>query len=104
MSAQVEVIVGEVPACDGVKASIETGRTVNKGRAVELFCTTAGARIYYTLDGSCPCVAGSASRLLYTGPVILDRDTHIIAYSVKEGYQDSKPSSYEYKVVIPLFP
>ena len=70
------------------------------GAEVSLHTRTPGAAIYYTLDGTCPCVEDSPSRLLYTEPVKLTEpgDVTLIAYAVKEGYRDGETSRYIYTV------
>ena len=61
-----------------------------------LSTATEGAEIYYTLDGTCPCVTENAARIKYTGPIVIREDTFIIAYAVKEGYKDSFTTGFVY--------
>lgn len=74
------------------------GGTQPYGTEVTLNTDTPGARIYYTLDGTCPCIVDSPSRLLYEEPIVLTEDTTLIAYAVLEGYRDSATSRYVYTV------
>ncbi|MBQ6159714.1 MAG: S-layer homology domain-containing protein [Oscillospiraceae bacterium] len=82
--------------CEKVTASIPSGSTVVAGTMVELTTSTEGAEIYYTLDGTCPCILESPSRILYTGPIQITADTFIIAYAVKEGLKDSYTAGFSY--------
>lgn len=73
-STQILVELPTVETCERVTSSIPNGATVDAGTKLELFTATEGAEIYYTLDGTCPCVVGSPSRLRYTGPIELTED------------------------------
>lgn len=80
-------------------ASIPSGSTVQKGTAVTLSCSTAGADIYYTLDGTCPC---DETALLYDGsPIIINVNTELRIMSVAEGLYDSDVVVYHYYVSVP---
>ena len=93
---QVSQIRKEV--CAAVTASIPNGSTVDVGTELILTTATEGAEIYYTLDGTCPCVVDSPSRIRYTSPIPLEEDTFLIAYAVKEGFQDSPTAGFLYTV------
>ena len=84
-----------------VTASIKSNTTVESGTTVTLSTTTEGAEIYYTTDLSCPCIVDSPSRTKYTAPIVITKDTYIIAYAVKEGCTDSKTALFIYKVAEP---
>ncbi|MDE5717084.1 MAG: RICIN domain-containing protein [Lachnospiraceae bacterium] len=73
-------------------ASIPTNTEVEKGTEVSLSCGVNGASIYYTLDGTDPTVGS----LRYSRPVVIEKDTVIKAYAVKEGYLDSDPAVFTY--------
>jgi hypothetical protein len=55
---------------------------------VSLTCTTPGASIYYTLDGSTP----DSSAIQYLKPLTVAEDTTIKATAVADGYNDSDVS------------
>lgn len=61
---------------------------------ITLGCTTPGATIHYTLDGSAP----SANSPVYTSPFTLDSSATLRAIAVKDGYLDSNVSTYRYNV------
>ena len=88
----------EYETCEKVVASVTSGSAVAEGTKVSLSTATEDAEIYYTLDGTCPCVTGSASRIRYTGPIVINEDTFIIAYAVKEGANDSATAGFVYTI------
>ena len=102
LSAAVDVTVAqrsmETEQCEKVTANLPSGSVVEAGTALILRTATEGAQIYYTLDGTCPCVEDSPSRILYTGPIVLTEDAFIIAYAVKEGFKDSATAGFMYTV------
>ncbi len=78
------------------KASILSGSVIARGTSIVLSCTTADASIYYTLDGSCPC--DEDSRLLYTGPIIINRDLTIKAMAIGPDGKESGIAEFTYSV------
>ena len=98
VNVTVEGVVSVQDRCDKVKANIVSGTTVEKGTCLELSTTTEGAEIYYTLDGTCPCVVDSSSRIKYTSPIEITDDMFIIAYAVKEGMTESYTAGFTYFV------
>lgn len=65
------------------------GGTFNNSVIVTLNTTTAGATIYYTLDGSTP----DSSSAQYTAPLTLTSSTTINAFASAAGYNDSPTAS-----------
>ena len=59
---------------------------------ITIECSTAGASIYYTLDGSTP----SAASTLYSGPFTIDVSKTIKALAAKTGLIDSAVASGRY--------
>ena len=101
LTAATQVAVGDttkdLPVCEAVTASPGAG-VVPSGTKVVLSTETEGASIYYTLNKTCPCDESNVARKEYTGPIEITEDTYIIAYTVKEGYEDSKTSHFPYTV------
>lgn len=58
-----------------------TGSYSNSSITVTLNCSTPGASIYYTTDGSEP----TSESLLYEAPFVLDQSTTVKAIAIKEG-------------------
>lgn len=75
-------------------ASVLSGTEVDAGTKVRLLTETAGAKIYYTLDGTFP----TKESTLYTSPIMISQDTTITAYVVKESYIDSPTVTFRYTV------
>lgn len=67
-----------------VTASPSAGQ-VEAGTKVQLSCTTSGAAIYYTIDGSEPSKASTE----YKEPITINDAVTISAIAVKEGMEDS---------------
>jgi hypothetical protein len=70
---------------------------VAAGTEVTLSVSTAGAAIYYTLNGSDPKEHG----VLYSGPIQIDEDLSILAYAEKAGMLDSEVTSFMYTIEQP---
>ncbi len=75
-------------------ASIVSGQ-IPYGTKLSLSSKTAGAKIYYTLNGGTPDTGSS----LYTGELTLTSDAKIQAIAVKAGMSSSEVSVFEYTVV-----
>ncbi len=79
-------------------SNIASGVYVDEGTEITLSCTTEGATIYYTLDGSCPCENTSAL-LVYDGtPIVINQTTTIKAMAVAKGMEDSSIAAFTYFV------
>ncbi len=74
--------------------NIASGETVGDGTMLALSCTTPGATIYYTLDGSCPC--DEATRIKYEAPIAITESVVVKAIAVKEGMDDSDVATFIY--------
>ena len=74
---------------------------VNSGTSVIITCSTEGAKIYYTTDGSEP----TASSTEYTTAISITADVTIKAIAIKSGMNDSAvaSASYTIKVATPVF-
>ncbi|MBQ7672239.1 MAG: chitobiase/beta-hexosaminidase C-terminal domain-containing protein [Paludibacteraceae bacterium] len=67
---------------------------VDKGTTVAISCGTAGATIYYTINGTTP----STSSTEYTGAITINSATTIKAIAAKDGYANSAVASATYTV------
>ncbi len=100
-SSRVKVVMKQRSSanqCEKVVANIASGTEVEAGTQIILSTPTDGADIYYTLDKTCPCVEDNPSRIKYTGPLTVTEDMFIIAYAVKDGYEESATSQFSYTV------
>ena len=70
------------------------------GTAITLHCSTKGAQIYYTLDGSCPCDNTEARKLYDSTPIPINADTEIKAMACMDG-EESEVVTFFYKVLTP---
>lgn len=96
-STLVEVEYNDMKMTANPTASIASGSTVKKGTEVTLNCTTEGAVIYYTLDGSCPC--DEATQIRYDGtPIVIDVNTELRIMAMAEGCYESDVVVYYYYV------
>ncbi len=71
-----------------------TAGAVVIGTSLTINCTTSGATIYYTTDGSTP----TSSSTKYTGAISLTESVTIKAIAVAEGYTDSEVASVIYGI------
>lgn len=90
-------IIEDATVVQPVMASPGSG-SVPKGTEVRLSTYTKDAIIYYTVDGSDPVDNGQ----LYDGPIVLEDDTVIKAYAVKEGLSPSIVTEFSYLVYDPV--
>ena len=69
---------------------------VEKGRKIGIFCTTEGAKIYYTTDNTTP----NAESMLYDAAsgIIVDKAMTIKAIAIAEGYNDSEVATVTYSI------
>lgn len=72
---------------------------IEKGSEVTIACTTDGATIHYTTDGSAP----TESSPVYSGAIAINSTTTIKAIAVKEDYNDSAVATASYTVVLPSY-
>ena len=81
---------------DGLKEKAPKSHTTPfvGGKSVTLTSDTAGAAIYYTLDGSTPTVNAAA----YTGAITVNNTTKLRAIAVSSAFADSTILEYTIKV------
>ena len=68
---------------------------IEEGKSVSLSTNTQGADIYYTTDGTTPSTNGTK----YTTSIVINKDTTIKAYAVKDGFKDSPIYEFKYTIV-----
>ncbi len=68
----------------GALSPKENDVTVACGSTLEITCATEGATIYYTTDNTCPCKP-EGTRIEYTGPITVTKDTKFRITAYKEG-------------------
>ncbi len=84
-----------VPPLTAVPTFTPAAGTYTSVQSVTLADTTAGATIYYTLDGSTP-TTGSAK---YTTPITITSSTDVNAIAVATGHSQSGVASATYAIV-----
>ena len=79
------------------RASRASGSAVYRGTLISLSCENENAKIWYSLDGSCPC--DPATALVYTQPIAINDDVVTIkAMAQAEGFEESEVVTFEYTV------
>jgi len=68
------------------------GGTYSTAQDVTIACTTDGATIYYTLDGTTP----TTESTVYSSPIAVSTTTTIKAFAVKTGMNDSEVATATY--------
>ncbi|MBR6160190.1 MAG: chitobiase/beta-hexosaminidase C-terminal domain-containing protein [Lachnospiraceae bacterium] len=71
--------------------------TYTEAQNVTISCTTTGATIHYTTDGSDP----TSSRTVYKSPITVSETTTIRAIAVKDGMTDSQVAEATYTIEEP---
>ena len=67
---------------------------IKRGTEIELKTDTPDATIYYTIDGTKP----TPSSLIYAKPVVINMNTKLRAYAVKNNMYDSVINTYDFKI------
>ena len=82
-------------------ATIPTNSELDPGTGVQLYCMTPDVKIYYTLDGTCPCT-NIAGRVLYDGtPIVITETTTLKALAIAPDNTESAIASFFYYVFDP---
>ena len=78
------------------------GGTYTGNQSTTISCGTAGASIYYTLDGTTP---SSSNGTLYEGAITIDHSCTLKAIGIKDGLTDSEvaEAAYTIKIAAPTF-
>lgn len=74
--------------------SPDASNTIAPGTQVTISCTTAGAAIHYTVDGTVP----TSESAVYSTPITLTQSTTVKAIATKVGFKDSAVSTANYTV------
>lgn len=72
-----------------------SGSEIEAGSAIALMSETAGAKIYYTIDGTAPSILDSTC---YEEEISIFDAVTISAFAVKPGYQNSEIVTFSYTV------
>ncbi len=83
------------PVCATPTFSPEGG-TYYETQNVSISCSTAGATIYYTLDGSDP----TPNSTVYAEPIMVSENVTIKAIAMKDGFDDSNIATAEYNIIL----
>ncbi len=75
--------------------SIASESEVPAGTRLYLSCTTSGAKIYYTLDGSEPSIS---EECLYKDVIVITEAVTVRAFAVRDGYGRSEVASSYYTI------
>ena len=78
--------------------SVASG-AVNSGTSVTITCSTGGAKIYYTTDGSEPTASGTE----YKAAISVTVAVTLKAIAVKDGMNDSTVASVSYTIYTPKY-
>lgn len=95
---QVDVVT-EIITAEAPKASRASGTAVYRSTKVELTTDSKDGVIYFTTDGSCPCDE-NGTRRKYTVPIIIDRDTHILAVTTVGETDDDMSEIVEFNYTL----
>ena len=88
---------GSTPTCATPTFS-PAGGTFTEAQTVEINCTTEGATIYYTLDGTNPTTSSS----VYNSAISISTNTTVKAMAAADGYENSDVASATYTIVQPI--
>ena len=76
------------------------GGQYTEAQNVTIACTTEGATVYYTLDGTDP----TANSAVYSTPIAISETTTVKAFAAKEGMNDSNIATAVYEIQQPTPP
>lgn len=92
---EVEVEGGEVVETVATPVISPNGGEVESGAAITITCTTEGATIYYTLDGTTPSASNGTE---YTTSFALTSEATIKAIAILNGYNDSEVATASFTI------
>lgn len=94
VACDTEVAVTATPTISPVDGTYDTIQTVT------ITCSTPGAEIFYTLDGSDP--LGNEDRVFYTGAFDVEDPVTVCAYALASGMAASQVADADLNVVLPV--
>lgn len=99
-------VYGALPPPGSVAAPTITpnGGTFAGWAQATLACSTPGASIYYTTDGSDPTPGTAATALYSSSPIMMNATFTLKAKAIETGYQDSAISSANFTITTPASP
>ncbi len=92
----ISIALGGTPKVATPTFSVAEG-TYTEAQSVEISCTTEGATIYYTIDGTTP----DASSTAYSSAITISSTTTIRAIAVKADYDNSEVAEVTYTITTP---
>ena len=92
---KVEVEGGDVVETVATPVISPNGGEVESGTAISISCTTDGATIYYTLDGTTPSASNGTK---YTAPFALTANATVSAIAILDGFNDSEVATATFTI------
>lgn len=92
---EVEVEGGDVVETVAAPVISPNGGEVESGTAISISCTTDGAAIYYTTDGTTPSASNGTE---YTAPFVLAADATVSAIAILDGFNDSEVATAKFTI------
>ncbi|MBQ3709113.1 MAG: chitobiase/beta-hexosaminidase C-terminal domain-containing protein [Bacteroidales bacterium] len=75
-----------------------TAGTYSDPQSVSISCSTQGATIYYTTDGTDPIMPTGITGTVYTQPITINQTTTVKAIATKQGMSNSQIASATYTI------
>ena len=88
----------EVSAINEPKASLVSGSSVYRGTTVKLTADSKDLKIWYTIDGTCPCDE-NGSRKQYTEPIVINSDMTLKAIAENADGDASDVVTFVYSIL-----
>ena len=97
--ATVTVLNKEFMMLEMPEASVASGSSIYKGTEIVLSAKGDGVRIWYTIDGTCPCDENS-TRQVYSKPIRVEEDVTLKAMAENEEEEEtSETATFVYKIL-----
>lgn len=92
-ASPVASVTATTPALKAATPTITAGTTFTESQEVTISCTTEGAEIFYTTDGTAPSASNGTK---YTGAFTITATTTVKAIAIKSGFTNSDVVSATY--------